>query len=150
MSLADPFAPIKIVIITPGVRDEALAEDMDLAAYERTRDPGLVKANAGALPKWVRLAPLKRTFVAEVIDSFRSESQRYAMAFLAACRGIENVDGATLEPATEKGAYEQRVAQPDFVDAAADVLGMRGVYEAGKVALQRAYLPKGRSGPFAL
>lgn len=145
------LGPLRAVVVTLAVRDKALADDMDFEAYIRTRDPALVKCKEGMQPTWFVLSPLKAEWVAEKVDSWSSDSQRFASSFLGACHVIEPGEGGEPKRApTRMAAYNQRVADVAWMGAAAKKYGLLAVYELGSLAWQRTQLPEGSQGPFSL
>lgn len=148
----DPLGSIEMVIVSKRFRDPALdAESMQLDEYVKTRDPALIRDREGMTATRFFCEPLKRTWVAETVDSFEAESKRYGLAFLAACTAVRLGDGTVLKPETRyEGPYKQLVAGPEWHERIADQFGMVTIYEIGKLAWERAQLPAGARGPFGL
>lgn len=147
----DPLGSIELVIASKRFRDPALdAEAMDLDEYVKTRDPALIRDKAGMSAARFYCEPLKRTWVAEMVDSFEAESKRYALAFLGACVAVRLGDGTVLKADRHEGPYRQQVSGPDWLEKVSDLFGMVPIYEVGKNAWERAQLPAGARGPFAL
>lgn len=147
--LLNPLGTLTVVRVNGFARDPALADDMDLKTYDDTRDPALIREKPGHTAARFELSPLDAMFVAEHIDSARSDSMRQMNAFLASCHAYTKPTGERVSAKVTPAAYGQAVADVEWVREIASQFGMSTVYELGALAWFRTRLPRSAEAPFA-
>lgn len=142
---SDPLASIEVVLINRDCRDAALDPKMDFDRYRSTRDEKLILESKGAKAARFRLTKVAKPFLADVIDAMNSASSKHTMAFLAGCHSYTDAAGAKQSAELHDGAYEQKIAPPEWMTQVAEEFGMEAIYEIGKAVHARASCPKARA-----
>jgi hypothetical protein len=156
--VSDPIAPLDVLATNAHFSDPAIdhatADDGPtgeerLEAYRRSRDPKELSFLPGLEPHRFRAKPLPAVFAASVLEGM-VPSARNALAFATACHEVVLPDGATLRPRSVKASsHGTRCSDDEWVNTIAERFGLETVYEVGRVAYERARLPRGARGPFS-
>lgn len=144
MPLPDPTKPLKVVLLS----DPNLSDEMDVVAYQKTRDESLIKDKSDAC-KAVRfeLQPITYRCLTAIDRFHASMPGRWTEAFLSSCRAIYFSDGTVWQP---KGLQTIRpegrkvswtVAGDEWEERVVARWGINALYELGRIAYDRARLP---------
>ncbi len=139
----NPIAPLaKIVLVGDRTRDPALADDMDIKAYEERRDPALIKLKPGMTPTYFFVQQPTRKFLATQIDTLSHWSEQFLLAFNAYCHRVEQPGKQALTPGddgweSERGAVP-RIANDSWMAQLDEDFHMQAIYEVGAFAIKRA------------
>ena len=154
----DPIAPLDVYATNAADCDPAI-DDADAAdgpsaedrldAYRKTRDPAALVLRAGASPTRFVVRGMSAMFVQSVLASLPAQP-RNALAFACACHEVVLPDGAVLKPRSLKAAaHGARCSEDEWLDVIAQRFGVATVDEIGRVAYERARLPRDARGPFS-
>lgn len=161
--MQDPIAPL-VAVATNGMFSDPAIDHSDpdgadeggnplpsgaerLAKYRETRDVAHLVFRAEVKPTEFVLSPIPANYASVLEQS--APITRNVLAFLASCLEVRLPDGSVLRPRKiVPGAYKTRHAEDDWVETCTAQWGIETVYEMGRVAYERARLPKGSKGPY--
>lgn len=155
---ADPIGPIDVIAtnsmfsdpaIDHGTGDDGVTGEERLEAYRRTRDLADLRLVAGVEPHRFRAKPLPGVFAQSVLAGMVAPA-RNALAFATACHEIVLPTGAVLRPKSVKtSSHGTRCSDDAWVNDMIDRFGAETIEEVGRVAYERARLPRDARGPFS-
>lgn len=154
----DPKAPWRVVLVQDGVRDPAIAPDVEagvLIEYATTRDPdaigSAVRLVGGTAPTWFTLAPLSLRFMNDVAAREPHPERQRVLACRAALVTGEGPMAESLRfDEREAGIAGMQLIVESEMERIAGAIGVAGIHELGDIALVRARLRAGAPGPFGL
>ena len=130
----DYVSPLRVV----SKHDPALnLESMDLAAYEKTRDPSLVQELPGCKARWFVLRPLSFKDRC-ACDSAASPERKFVFAAQFALERVEFEDGTTMVPRMEIRGRPDLIWGDEDLESLFRACGMPTVYEMGVIAYARS------------
>ena len=145
MTLPSAHETLRVVSLFDAALD---ASKMDLVAYAKTRDPGLVVENPGEKATWFHLRPVDSLTFQMVVQSVASrDAEQRIRAFQMAVDRVENLvkpDGVRAPiylPSDEQRLFGH--AYKTMADAQLADFAPAYIDEVGEVAYRRGFFPGG-------
>lgn len=138
-------------IVVVSVKDPAL--DMspeEIEAYQKSRDPALIKCKAGLNPVKHYVRPM-RADSASLLEGTSDSVDRVTTYYRIACHKIEDADGKVVECTPkddlERWTLGRSIAKREWLTRVADIAGLAAIIEVGLVVSERACMRKDERGP---
>lgn len=147
--MSNPIGDLEAIATNSLWRDPAIPADCDLTKYRETRDLADISLRESPKPTLFVLSPIKASAIAGLSSPSISAQSRYAIAFLRSCHLVKLPDGRCLQPSAFEGLGPQgRFAEESWIEEITAEFGYETVQEMGRVAYERAWLPRAARGPF--